>query len=139
MKPLQAGLTPGHGPSQPPPPWSQPSGTDGTPAGGGGGGSRGTDGRTPSSSSLQGVPLGPMLFVIHPTCISSLWKNHKLLRECYTIAWVGGPGPQARGTRGSRVNDLGVKGTISTLDSHPLRRLATFPFLWGERGVSTVS
>lgn len=108
------------------------SGTDGTLARGGSGGSRGTDGRAPSSSSLQGVPLGPMLFVMHPVFIGGLWKNHRLHGECSTIDWVGG-------TRGSRVNDLGVEGTISALDSHPLRRLATFPFLGGERGAGAVS
>lgn len=94
------------------------SGTDGTPAEGWGGapGTQ-TGGHLPPVLSKV-FPLAPCCLLHMLFVISSLWKNHKLLRECYTIAWVGGPGPQARGTRGSRVNDLGVKGSISILDFH---------------------
>lgn len=68
--------------------------------------------RAASSSSLQGALLCPLLFVVHPTFISSLWKNHKMSQGCNYHRLGGRPGPQARSTRGSRVNDFGVRGTV---------------------------
>lgn len=92
-------LIPGHSPPQPQEGWGR-------------GGSGSVHRRAASSSCLQGALLCPLLFVVHPTFISSLWKNHKMSQGCNYHRLGGRPGPQARSTRGSRVNDFGVRGTV---------------------------